>query len=223
MQTLGHADRSVDKELAALIANLFQMGEKVLAQLSIVQEAINAAKPEQIERVKKLDKEINALEIQVEEEVMLFFARHQPLLIELRFVTFSIKLVLILERMGDLVKNTVRRLNKLGSQPLKSEMRDELEKMVVVTMEFLKRNLQMLKQFNADIAKTLTRRDDAIDALYKKIKKSLNAELEQSPTRARFLGQLKQVATNLERCGDFATDITRILYFIHTGDRLGKS
>ena len=221
MQTLGHADRSVDKELAALIANLSTMGEKVLAQLSIVQEAIRGAKPELIENVKKLDKEINALEMQVEEEVMLFFSRHQPLLIELRFVTFSIKLVLILERMGDLAKNTVRRLNKLN-ETMKPEIAKELQDMTVAVKDQLKRSLQMLTSFNSEITKTLTKRDDTIDAHYKNIKKSLRSELEQFPTRARALNQLKQIATNLERSGDFVTDITRILYFIHTGDRLSK-
>ena len=221
VQTLGHADRSIDKELTALIANISEMAEKVVAQLSIVQEAIHAAKPVQIEQVKKLDKEINALEMQVEEEVMLFFSRHQPLLIELRFVTFSIKLVLILERMGDLAKNTVRRLNKLG-ETIQPELAKDLVEMTTATTEMLKRSLKMLTLFNAEMTKTLTKRDDTIDELYKKIKKSLRAELEKSPTRARVLGQLKQVATNLERSGDFATDITRILYFIHTGDRLSK-
>ena len=221
MQTLGHADRSIDKELAALIANLSQMGEKVLAQLSIVENAIRAAKPEQIEQAKKLDKEINALEMQIEEEVMLFFSRHQPLLIELRFVTFSIKLVLILERMGDLGKNTVRRLNKLG-ETIRPEIANELKEMTVANKDLLKRSLQMLTSFNAEMTKTLTKRDDTIDAHYKTIKKLLRAELEQFPTRARALNQLKQIATNLERNGDFTTDITRILYFIHTGDRLNK-
>lgn len=221
MQTLGHADRSVDKELAALIANLSLMGEKILAQLSIIQEAIHGAKPEQIEQAKKLDKEINALEMQVEEEVMLFFSRHQPLLIELRFVTFSIKLVLILERMGDLAKNTVRRLNKLN-EAIRPEIANELQAMTVATKDVLKRSLQMLTSFNGEMTKTLTKRDDTIDELYKKIKKLLRTELEQFPTRARALNQLKQIATNLERSSDFVTDITRILYFIHTGDRLGK-
>ncbi len=221
VQTLGHADRSIDKELATLIANLSKMGEKVLAQLGLVQQAIRNPKPEQPEQAKNLDKEINTLETQVEEEIMRFFALHQPLLVELRFVTFSMKLVMILERMGDLTKNTVRRLNKLDDS-IQPEMAQDIEKMTVATMDLLKRSLQMLSHFNAEMAKTLTKRDDTIDALYKKIKKSLRAELEQSPTRARFLSQLKQVAVNIERSGDFATDITRILYFIHTGERLGK-
>jgi phosphate transport system protein len=221
MQTLGHADRNIDKELAALIANLSQMGEKILAQLSIVEEAIRGAKPEQIEQAKKLDKAINALEMQIEEEVMLFFSRHQPLLIELRFVTFSIKLVLILERMGDLAKNTVRRLNKLGEN-IRPEIANELQEMTLANKDQLKRSLQMLSSFNAEMTKALTKRDDTIDAHYKKVKKLLNAELDQFPTRARALNQLKQIATNLERSGDFTTDITRILYFIHTGDRLSK-
>lgn len=221
VQTLGHADSSIDKELASLIANLSKMGETVLAQLGLVQQAIRAPKPEQIEKARLLDKEINSLEMQVEEEIMQFFARHQPLMAELRFVTFSMKLATILERMGDLAKNTARRLNKMG-EPVATDMAQDLEKMTQATMDLLKRSLQMLLHFNAEVAKTLTKRDDTIDALYKKIKKSLRTELEQSPSRARFLGQLKQVAVNIERSGDFATDITRILYFIHTGERLKK-
>lgn len=221
VQTLGHADRSIDKELAALIADIVKMGEKVLAQLAIVQQAIRSPRREQIEQARMLDKEINALETQIEEEIMRFFACHQPLMAELRFVTFSMKLATILERMGDLVKNTVRRLNKAG-EPIAVEMAQDLEAMADATIKMLKRDLQMLSQFNAEITKTLTKRDDTIDALYKKIKKSLRVELETSPHRVLFLNQLKQVATNLERSGDFATDITRILYFIHTGARLGK-
>ena len=101
-------------------------------------------------------------------------------------------------------------------------MVNDFTQMTQATMELLKRSLQMLSHFNAEVAKTLTKRDDAIDALYKKIKRLLRAELEQSPNRARFLSQAKQLAVNLERSGDFATDITRIVYFIHTGERLSK-
>ena len=214
----GHAAKSLDKELGALISGIREMGGKVEQQLEIARKALIAPAPAQMEQAKALDKEINALEEKIDSETMILLSRHHPMMAELRFVTFSVKLVMLLERTGDLAKNTVRRLSKMGA-PVESGMRADLDSMALVAIEMLARNLHMLEEFSAEDARALVKKDDMIDGLYKKLKK----EIRGGSAELAVLNHLQMIAQNLERIADNATDMSRILYFIHTGDRLAKA
>lgn len=221
MQTIGHADRSIDKELHALQEHLQKMGQLVSAQLQLVQKAAQAPDAALRSEARTLDKEINQLEHVVEEAVMAFFARHQPLMAELRLVTFSIKLVALLERLGDLSKNSVRRLCQLKAA-LPATQNDALQAMAREVHAMLQGAMALLARFDVAQIHAVIQLDTAVDTNYKALKKSLRAELEAATQTPELSQRVRQIGRNLERAGDFAVDIACIVYFIYEGKRLHK-
>lgn len=220
MDTLGHADRSMDKELSTLQAHLQKMGQWVLSALQLVQHAARTPADPLWAEAKKLDKQINQLEQTIEEAVMGIFSRHQPLMEELRLVTFSMKLAVLLERLGDLAKNSVRRLCKLRGLP--KAQADALEAMARQAQTMVQTCMALLAKFDAEQVQAVLHLDDAVDAAYKSLKKELRSDLHTSAEASATAQRTLQVARDLERAADFAVDIACIIHFIATGKRLHK-
>ena len=112
-----HMERHFDQQLGALRKNLIQMA-------SLVETAIANAVKSLIERDSKLahgviksDEDIDSLELEIDKQCVDLLALRQPLAIDLRFITSSIKITNNLERMGDLAVNIAERVIPLSQEP----------------------------------------------------------------------------------------------------------
>ena len=88
---------------------------------SMVETAIANAVKSLIERdsdlarlVVQSDEQVDALELEIDKQCVDFLALRQPLAIDLRFITSSIKITNNLERMGDLAVNIAERVIPLS-------------------------------------------------------------------------------------------------------------
>lgn len=205
-----HFEREIDR-LKKKVLTLSAMVE------DSVYQAVKAIETRDVvlgERVRDMDREIDNMEVEVEEECLKILALHQPVAIDLRFIVAVLKLNNDLERIGDLAVNIARRAKSLsvleGPAPLLdfSGMAEKVKVMV--------RNcLEALVNLDADMARKVCAADDEIDALnrimYEKISQSIAVQPKQSST---YL-QLYAVSRNLERIADHATNIAEdVLYMI---------
>lgn len=222
VQSQGHAATSLNRDLAGLVASLKTMGDGVAEQLALLRSAMPAPKPAHLEQVKAADKLINAQEEKIEAEIVELLSRHHPMLQDLRFVAYALKLAMVLERMGDLSKNAVRRLTRLEAE-IPPEMAAGFEQMAVAAHHMITKALLLMEGFDPLAASSVVAEDDRIDTLYKAIKKEIYAKMEKRGAKVKHLNQLQFIARDLERSGDYAAEIARIFIFIHTGEKAKKS
>ena len=90
---------------------------------SMVETAIANAVKSLIERDSELarlvvqsDEQVDALELEIDKQCVDLLALRQPLAIDLRFITSSIKITNNLERMGDLAVNIAERVIPLSQE-----------------------------------------------------------------------------------------------------------
>ena len=69
------------------------------------------------ERMIDVDRQINRLEIEIDELCLRILARRQPVASDLRFITMALKMVTDLERIGDLGVNICERVIELNDEP----------------------------------------------------------------------------------------------------------
>lgn len=222
VQIQGHAAKGFDRELATLVSNIKAMGEAVSDQLLIARAALTAPKAEHLEQVRAIDKRINALEAVVEEEVMELISRYNPMMRDLRFITYSLKIVTLLEHTGDLAKNSVRRLSRLGAG-VPADYRNDLDTMAHTAHHMLTRALLLIEEYNNVAVSAVLTEDDRIDQSYKKLKNMLRSEMANKPNEIPALNHLQFINRNLEHVADYAVEIVRILAYVHTGDKISKS
>ena len=65
--------------------------------------------------VTRSDREVDEIEVEVEEECLKILALHQPVALDLRFIIAVLKLNNDLERIGDLAVNIAEQVEHLGN------------------------------------------------------------------------------------------------------------
>lgn len=214
-----HFEREIDR-VKKKVLTLSAMVEDSLYQ------AVKAVETRDVvlgERVREMDREIDVMEVEVEEECLKILALHQPVAIDLRFIIAVLKLNNDLERIGDLAVNIARRAKSLSNLPEPSHLLD-FSGMAEKVKLMLRNCLEALVNMDAELARRVCASDDEIDALnramYEKISQSITAHPEQSAT---YL-QLYAVSRNLERIADHATNIAEDVMYMIQGEivRHGK-
>ena len=108
VSTGGHTVTRYNEELESLHKIIRRIAKLVRLQ---IRDAAKTLKDEDVETAReviKRDKEINELDIQMDEELALVIARRQPVARDLRAIISAGKVVTDLERMGDLARDIAR-------------------------------------------------------------------------------------------------------------------
>ena len=97
----GHISRQFDQELDEIRSRVLKMGGLVETQLEKTLEALRNEDSGEIRDVGELDKKVNKLEMQIDEECTQILAKRQPAAGDLRLIIATTKSVRDLERIGD--------------------------------------------------------------------------------------------------------------------------
>lgn len=163
------------------------------------------------------DREVDTLEILIEEECLKILALYQPVAKELRFVVAVLKMNNDLERMGDLASNIARRARYLSKKeridliPEFAEVGDKVQNMV-------KKSLDSLVNTDVQLAQEVIAADDEVDKLTKHmLKRTINA-IEKDPDRTKEYFSIRSISKNLERIADSATNIAEDVVYLCSGE-----
>ncbi len=211
-----HIFKQFDKELKALKDKLLLMAAKVEERLSDAIRSLVQRDQELAKRTTESDRDINRLEMEVDELAVKMIALRQPAARDLRFITTALKIVTDLERCGDLAVNIAERAVALNEdEQLKPYI--DLPKMAGEAQQLLKDALDAFVNGDADKATSVLERDQMVDDLFVQIFRELITYMMQDPrTITRAIG-LIFVAKHLERVADHATNIAEQAIFLAKG------
>ena len=214
-----HTVRSFSEDLEKLSDDLLRMGglaESLLedATLSITRSDIKLG-----QEVIKRDKEIDALQVEIEQSIFKLLALRQPLAHDLRTVVTALKVTNDLERIGDLAKNMAKRSIAIGAHESLPGLKG-LERMSRAVSLQLKKVLDSYTSGDAEIAHELWLKDEEIDEHYNSIFREVLTYMMEDPRNIGHCTHLLFIAKNLERIGDHCTNIAEEVYFLVTGESL---
>ena len=107
-----------DRELQQLSDAILLMASRVEEELSIVLAAYERLEPTLASVVSDLDRQVNKMRFEIEEQCLLLIARQQPTASDLRLIIASLNMIVDLERMGDQAKGVAKALKRLHNKPL---------------------------------------------------------------------------------------------------------
>lgn len=217
-----HTLRSYDAQLTNLLSLILAMGREVGELIIAAKKSFRSRDESQIADAKSADKHINELDLQIEEEATVVLALQNPMAIDLRFVISIIKITGMLEHAGDLAKNTVKRSVKMGGFA-SEEAIVKLELMADIIKEMLDGALAAFAQKDTAKAALIWRRDKEIDALYREIIEMMQKEMATSAENVLPCTQVVFAAKNLERLGDYTTNLAKTVYYVTSGKRPDKA
>src|SRR5690606_6921478 len=111
-----HIVRSHDEEQRALLGELIRMGHMSVAQLEAALDVVGRRDDKAAERVIANDEAIDALEQQVNHDVIRLI-RRGPMATDLRIILAALRVASDIERIGDLAANIAKRSMALNLSP----------------------------------------------------------------------------------------------------------
>jgi phosphate transport system protein len=211
-----HTNREYEQELRRLREQLLLMGAKVEEIIHGSVRALTERDTALAEQMIAFDKKINQLELEIDEHCMQILARRQPVASDLRFITMALKLVVDLERIGDLGVNISERVIELNAEPpLKPYV--DTPNMAREVQEMLHEALDAFVAADADRAQHVIVRDRNVDAYYTQIFRELLTYMMEDPRNIFRATRLQSIAKYLERIGDHVTNLGEMVVFMVKG------
>ncbi len=216
MNAQAKSHRHFHDELSALKVALLNMSGEAQAALGAAVEAVLQRDGEKASQVIMGDKEIDHLELEVEETVIRLLATQQPMARDLRFLTAAMKISNDLERVGDHAVNIAQSAERLlASRPIVPE--PELLEMARQARTMLADALDAFVRGDAQAGRAICRRDDSVDALHASMFRILLTQMMEDPHIIGTAMELFLVSRNLERVADLATNIAEDVVFLVEG------
>lgn len=221
-------DRHLDQELEDLKKQLLKMGTLVE---TAIYESVAALKQLSVEEANKVildDQIIDKLENAIDERCLDLLALRQPMAIDLRFITMSMKISTDLERMADLAVDISQRVLELTNKPLLKPLID-IPKLTNLAQQMVKDALDSFVNKDAGLAGSVILRDNEADKLRNLVQKELIDDyICKDPSTASRAVPLLLIARHLERICDHATNIAEdVIYMVkadvvkHHPEKLG--
>ena len=210
-------DRTYDFELQALRGMLLALGGKVETEVEGSVRALLDRDSARAEAVVHSDREVNRLEVEIDEACRRLLSLRTPAASDLRFITTALKIVVDLERVGDLAVNIAERVDALNQAPPLRPVVD-LARLAELGQAQLRKSLDAFVDQDAKKAEEVLAGDALVDALYYKVfNEYLGYMMEDSKNIRRATAYLF-IAKHLERLGDHATNVAEMVIFMVRGE-----
>ncbi len=207
----------MQRDLDVLKQTILEVGTLVEESIARAINALVTTNRELAEQVVAGDDEIDAREVEIEEECLKILALHQPVARDLRFVVGVLKMNNDLERMGDYAMNMAERvlyLARNGSVPIPPQLRAMSDK--VQTM--VRRTLDAVVDSDSVLARQVCLSDDEVDDLHRELYAVILNEIHLHIDQLERWSQLLSVVRYLERIADLATNVAQDVIYMVEGD-----
>jgi len=222
MGTSAHTVKAFDQDLDQLRGAIAQMGGLAEIAISGSMKALMRRDIDAATRIVEADKDIDALEAEIERNAVQLIALRAPMADDLREVVAAIKIAGVVERIGDYAKNIAKRVHVIEEAPKNIEPLSLLPEMARIVGEMVHNVLDAFAARDAQAAVAVCDRDRSVDDFYNSIFRTLLTFMMENPHNITVATHLLFIARNLERIGDHATNVAEMVYFAATGEQMAE-
>lgn len=215
-QGFRHFHDQID-ELKVLLLTMSTRAEELVEQAvaALLHHDIGLA-----EMVIAADKEVNDLEVEIEQRAIALLALQQPMARDLRFIIGTIKVSNDLERIGDHAVNIAQSAQRLVEQRSTIAPDPEIEDMARRARAMLSDALDAFLRSDGSLGRQVCASDDAVDALHNSLFRILLTHMMEDARTITPSLELLLVSRNLERVADLATNIGEDAVYLAEGKQI---
>jgi len=213
-----HIFKQYDAELEAVRSKVLEMGSLVEQQIVDALESLVSSNPKLAEAVIKKDHQVNALEVQVDEDCSHIIARRQPAAGDLRMVLMMIKTITDLERIGDEAAKIARfTLKTVETDRMWTPRFSEIRTMANLAREMLHMSLDAFARSDATKVLPIAQMDEQVDDQYQMTIRQLITFMLEDPRTISMSLEVLFVSKAIERIGDHAKNISEYVVYMVKG------
>jgi phosphate transport system protein len=170
-----------------------------------------------VEQVFLKEKQINQLEIEIDDLGHSFLALEQPMAVDLRAITMILKINTDLERIADHAVNISERVLFIIEQPSWNIETFHLPEMAREVQEILKQAIDSFVHEDAVLAQSVLMRDDRVDSYNDSLHIQLEEMIQRNPSQSKIGMMLARIGHELERIADLANNIAEDVLYMKQG------
>lgn len=203
-------DEAIDK----ILEDFEALANIVLGQLDQVEFLITTGElsvPKDIrELMEKNEEQIDKLEVKLSDKIVNTIVLQQPVASDLRKIMSCYRILINLERIGDRVMNIVTFIGKIKMEDLYLSFQEVLSNTAILSTQMVRRSLLAFSQDDKELAIWTIKNDDVMDEINAKLMKKLMKKAVGEEASKHLLVStinIREMMSNLERIGDYATNI----------------
>jgi len=161
----------------------------------------------------KNDQDVDDLSIKIENLCLELLVLQQPMARDLRRIIGILKIVIDLERIGDLAVD-IARVTAQSHNKIEITKLEFIPRMAEINCKMLRESMEALENDDADMARQITKWDYEIDGLYVKARDKLLKIIIERPEVIKEGTSLLMVNRHLERTGDHICNICETIVYM---------
>ncbi|MDR0248822.1 MAG: phosphate signaling complex protein PhoU [Oscillospiraceae bacterium] len=205
-----------EKELQGVFNNLVLMCRHIEVAIEGCVKALMQRDHEQARAVAGEEQQIDRLERDIEQSCLKILLMEHPVANDFREVSAALKMITDLERIGDQARDIAEITVQLGDGEYIKQLA-HIPQMAAIVIQMVKDGVQAYINRDAELARSLDRTDDKVDALFNTVMSDLTALIKRDPDNAEQAIMFMMITKYLERIGDHAVNIGEWVEYAITG------
>lgn len=210
-------ERHFDEDLKTLKERVLYMGQTALDMVDKAGRCLSGRDSDLAKAVFELEKTVNQLHVEVDDRCVKLFALHQPMAIDLRFITAVMKINSDLERIGDQAVNVCQTCHYFLFKEESVPQVDMVLQMAEISHRMLRDAMRAFDLKDVELARDVMAQDEIEDKLKRQAITGLIELIRKDPPHAKQFVDLILLSKNFERVGDHATNIAEDIIFMALG------
>lgn len=216
---LEHTNKQFHMELETTRSLFLQMGGLVESMVLDGMQALISGELALVERVREHERQVNNLEVEIDERIGMLIARNQPTAIDLRLLLSISKMLTDMERCGDEAEKIAKVARRLYEEDSAYEPVIELRHMADSVASMIRAALDAFARQDPVAAAQVVRNDKEVDKEWKASLRHIITYMIEDPRTISRSIDLIFIARALERIGDHAKNMAeRVIYMVRGDD-----
>lgn len=213
-----HLSSQFDSELNNISSRVMELGGLVESQIRQAIYALSHFNLEAVEQVEQLERRVNAMEVEIDHELVSVIARRQPTARDLRLLMAFSKAIANLERMGDEATRMARMVKSIiESGAARSLPSSDLRVAADLASGLLRKALDAFARLDTKAAVAILKEDDLIDREFDGFVRKLITYMMEDPRTISASLDLLFLAKAIERIGDHSKNVAELIIYLVKG------
>jgi phosphate transport system protein len=214
---LQHISKEFDKELETIRTNVLELGGLVEGMIKSAIQGLEEADIPLLKDVLHREKQVNRMEVDIDDRCNHVIARRQPTAADLRFVLTCMKMIRDLERIGDEAEKIARMALMIHESNGSFTPRIELSSMYSLVLKMMRQSLDAFARNDSSTMPEVIREDISVDDQFRNTLRLLISYMIEDTRMISRSIDLLFIAKALERIGDHSKNMSEHVVYMVKG------
>lgn len=213
-----------DEAIRDMMADYESLANLVLQQLDILESLIINSElhpsEEQFIMIRENESKLNKWEVKLSEKIVNTIVLYQPVASEIRQLIALYRIVISLERIGDLAVSITNFMKAIKNETVYASLSDFISNMMMLSVKMVKNAMLSFMNKDLDLAVWTIKNEAVVDELNRKMLKKAITKTQKAEEKKNILISfinIKEMVSNIERIGDHAANIAEASVYAYEG------